>query len=331
VRPALGINFLKRDGTQLVGEFSMAKKRRSKREFPHVTLESLRILNRLIPYRPSETITARSDKLATAVLQKFLGPDWIEKHITKSKTGYLRNDVSTPKVHETHRMRRIVLAEMLYNLQGVKGFRSCLVELAGGQVESTYGALEIGRMLATTAFDKALTFRFVTPSGISKRDYDLSIKCFDGVRICGETKCKMEETKITLRTIEGSLGTAKDQLPEDAPGIVFVKVPRFWIDDEKFAADMRKLADRFLSRSPSIVSVKYYTAVIVQEEDLAGETIGEIVAFDERTNPNHKFKKFRDRNWHMFPTTQIPAPRPRTNYNGLPSTWQRLFVRTTEL
>jgi hypothetical protein len=309
----------------------MAKKLRSKRVFPRVTLESLRILNRLIPYRPSETITARSDKLAIAVLQKFLGPDWIEKHILKSKAGFLRDDVSTSQIKETLRMRRVVLAEMLYNLQKIKGFHSCLVELSGDQVESTYGALEIGRMLATMVTDKALTFRFVTRSGIKRRDYDLSIKCSDGVRICAETKCKMEETKITLRTIENSFGIAKDQLPESAPGIVFVKVPRFWIDDEKFAADMRKLADRFLSRSPSIVSVKYYMAVIVQEEDSAGETIGEIVAFDERTNPNHKFRKFKDRNWHMFPATQIPAPRPRTNYNGLPSTWQRLFVRTTEL
>jgi hypothetical protein len=52
---------------------------------------------------------------------------------------------------------------------------------------------------------------------------------------------------------------------QEVPGIVFVKTPRAWIEDETFADRMLKLADRFLVRSPSIVSVKYYTVRVVQE------------------------------------------------------------------
>ena len=148
----------------------MAKKQGGNRVSRTVTIDSIRILNRLIPYRASESITARSDKLAIAVLQKFFGPEWIERHIAKSRKGFLRNDISTPETRETCRMRRVLLAEMLYNLQIVDGFASCIDELVGGQIESTYAALEIGRMLVTMATDKGMTFRFVKPSKTPQAD-----------------------------------------------------------------------------------------------------------------------------------------------------------------
>jgi hypothetical protein len=176
-----------------------------------------------------------------------------------------------------------------------------------------------------------MTFRFVTPCGIKRRDYDLSMKFSDGVCVRAETKCKIEETKITLRTIEKPMSIAKSQLPTTAPGVVFIKAPRTWIEDEKFVKDMHGLADRFLARSRFIVSVKYYIVSIVQERDAFGESIGEVIGVHERFNPNHQFRKFSGRDWRMFPSTPGPVPRPRTNYNGLPDTWQRLAVRDTSL
>jgi hypothetical protein len=309
----------------------MAKKRRIERVFPTITIDSIRILNRLIPFRMTESITARSDKLAIAVLQKFFGPDWIRDHIEASRRGFLRVDNTTPEIRETQRMRRMMLAEILYNLQKIKGFTSCLVDLYTGQIESSYAALEIGRLLCTQALDRKMSFHFVTRSGIKKRDYDLSITFSDGVAVHAETKCKMEATKITLRTIEESFSTAKAQLPDTVPGIVFVKVPRIWIDDEAFVAKMYGLADRFLARSPSILSVKYYVVKVVQERDQFGEAVGEIVGVHERLNPNHRFRKFASRDWRMFPNVPGPLPSPRTNYNGMPESWQRLIVQNTTL
>jgi hypothetical protein len=309
----------------------MSEKRDNKRPFPAVTYAEIWRLNSLIPDRIFESPSARSDKLAVAYLQKVFGPDWIERHITApKKDGFLSYNDSTPLIRETRRMRRILLMEMLYNLAHIKGFRSCLEEMAAGQVESTYASLEIGRMLRTMATDKGLSFRFVSRSQRARHDYDLSIKCSDGVTIRAETKCKQEETKITLTTIEDSLSRAKSQLPKTVPGIIFIKVPRFWLDDEEFALQMRKLADRFLARSPSIVSIKYYTAVVVREEDMRGETIGEVVAFREQTNEQNKFRKLKSRNWHMFPETGPALPPASTNYNGMPSNWQRLFVARSD-
>jgi hypothetical protein len=315
----------------------MAKQQSSKRVFPEVTLDSIRTLNRLIPFRVSESVTARSDKLAKAVLMKLFGPEWIAKHVERSRKGFIREGGSTVLLLETHRMRRIMLAEMLFNMQRIPGFRSCLVDLYSGQIEPTYATLEVGRLLCTQALDRErMLFRFVTPSGIQKelarRDYDISIKFSDGVAARLEAKCKLEETKITIRTIDETLSKAKGQLPETVPGIVFVKVPRNWIDDLKFAKAMLSLADRFLARSPSIVSVKYHTVNIVRQQDaFGGETVGEILAVNERMNPKHHFRKLKERDWTMFPSTSGPAPVPQTDYNGMPATWQRLIVRTNNL
>ena len=74
----------------------MAQKRRSKR-IVSVSLDSLRVLNNLIPYRLTESHSARADKLAIAVLQKFFGPEWIEEYVSSvSKDRFLQLDFSTP-------------------------------------------------------------------------------------------------------------------------------------------------------------------------------------------------------------------------------------------
>jgi hypothetical protein len=291
---------------------------------PIVTLEQIRRVNSLIPQRRFETISGRSDKLAIEVIRRFLGADWIAEHITSGK-GFLRDDKSTAAI-ETLRMRRIVLGEMLYNFQSATGFRNCWTELRAGQVESAYASMEIGRMLITKAIDPALTFEFVTPSSVKRQDYDLAITLGDGTPICAETKCKMEDTKITIRTLESSFSAAKRQLPEDVPGIIFVKYPRAWIAKGSFVDGMRALASRVLERSPAIVSIKFYSSHVVEERDPGGNTQTEIVEFEEHSNSNHHFSQFADRNWNIFPAGQFVQGVPKLNYNGLPSTWQRLIV-----
>jgi Tfp pilus assembly protein PilV len=312
----------------------VAKERGCKRDFPEVTIDWIRRINRLIPYRQFESITARSDKLAIAILQRFFGPEWSNRHVETSRSGFIRMDNSDPARQETQRMRRIMLVEMLYNFQRTRGFRSCLKEMAGGQIESTYATLEVGRLLRTQALDRNLDFRFVTPSGIPKevarRDYDLSIRFSDGTVARAEAKCKLEETKITIRTVDETLSRAKSQLPERVPCMVFVKVPHHWLNDATFKDAMLSLADRFLARSPFIVSVKYHTMRIDYFEEQQGQTISEVILVNERMSPSHKFQKL-NKNWTMFPSTPSSPPPPRADYNGMPDTWQRLLVRDTNL
>jgi hypothetical protein len=231
----------------------MAEKRRGKKILPRVTVDSLRTLDRLIPFRQHEPPTLRAYKLSKAIIQKFVGSDWIDQHIDRARSGYLRFRDDPPQAREQHYMRTIVLAEMLYNLQKIKNFDCCLHELVAGQVEGAYAALEIGRMLATSVTDKGMRFQFVKPSRRRGWSYDLSITFSDGIRVCAETKCKLEETAITLKTITESLKIANKQLPKTRPGFIFVKVPRFWLDDEKFSRGMIDVAEKFLRRTSRVV------------------------------------------------------------------------------
>ena len=79
---------------------------------------------------------------------------------------------------------------------------------------------------------------------------------------CAETKCKVEETEITLDTIERSLNKARAQMPSDMPGIIFVKVPRFWLDGEDFTFAMARLATEYFQKASKVVSIKYYTTLM---------------------------------------------------------------------
>jgi hypothetical protein len=265
--------------------------------------------------------------LSKAIIQKFVGSDWIDQHIDRARSGYLRFRDDPPQAREQHYMRTIVLAEMLYNLQKIKNFDCCLHELVAGQVEGAYAALEIGRMLATSVTDKGMRFQFVKPSRRRGWSYDLSITFSDGIRVCAETKCKLEETAITLKTITESLKIANKQLPKTRPGFIFVKVPRFWLDDEKFSRGMIDVAEKFLRRTSRVVSVKYYTASITYSRNIFGEQVGEVIAYREHSNPDHRFKRLKARNWNMFPENPSPLPPATINYSGLGPNWQRSIGR----
>jgi hypothetical protein len=301
----------------------MPKRRRRKKAFPRVTREELRTLIKLLARRPQQSPTAHAYQVSQAVIRKFLGLEWVQTHIWTSTTGYIRPDTSSALARETYYMRTTLLAEMLYNLQIVKGFDNCLTELKGGQIESAYAALEIARLLCTQATDRGLTFYFVTPR--RGRSYDLYITLSDGVTVRAEIKCKQEETDISLRTIKESLQHAKKyQLPKTRPGVIFVKVPRHWLD-ARFAEDLERLTDRFFRNTGRVVSVKFYTAEVTYRRDFLGETIGEVIQYKEHSNPHHRFAKLRDYKWTLFSENPPPGPPERMSYNGLPRAWQRWF------
>jgi hypothetical protein len=127
----------------------MAKKRRRRARFPRVDIDKVRRFNRLIPDRMSQTISARSDQLCIAVLRAFLGQEWIERHVESTRPGFLNMSGQTLDGRERRVMRRVALAEMLFNLQNIPGFDSCLEKLAAGDIEATYAVFDITRVVMT--------------------------------------------------------------------------------------------------------------------------------------------------------------------------------------
>ena len=114
-------------------------------------------------------------------------------------------------------------------------------------------------------------------------------------------------------------------MPSDTPGIIFVKIPRFWLKDEKFAADMAELAMEYFRQNRKIVSIKYYTHTIVMEKAWHGDTTGEIIAYQEHSNPNHRFDGLRAKGWQIFPDDPAIAPPERRSFNGMSPRWRRPF------
>jgi hypothetical protein len=260
-----------------------------------------------------------------AALTKVFGADWRDENIFHARTGFLKNvtDANTPLEQETHKIRIVLLAEMIWNLQDMPNFEACASQMYDrDKIESTYAELEIARLLYSKS---SASFQFRTPIGIKKKDYDLEVSYDDGVTVCAETKCKVEETEITLETIRRSFKKAREQMPSDRPGIIFVKVPRFWLDDEQFAFAMSDLANNYLREAPKIVSIKYYTASVVYEKEWHGDKTAEVVAYQEHSNPNHRFDLFRGKDWRIFPTDPSTQPPPRVSFNGMPPHWRRLF------
>jgi hypothetical protein len=184
-------------------------------------------------------------------------------------------------------MRIVLLAEMIWNLQDMDEFDSCIAQMhTPNKIESTYAELEIARLLYAIG---NVAFSFRTPTNVTAEDYDLEITYNDGVSVCADTKCKLEETDITLKTIEKSFRRAHDQMPSDRPGVIFVKIPRFWLDDERFAFSMVDSASKYFRSNRKIVSIKYYTTSIIFEKAPHGETTREIIAYQEHSNPDHRF------------------------------------------
>jgi hypothetical protein len=206
--------------------------------------------------------------------------------------------------------RLIDLSELLYNLQDVLGFDECIRRMRNGDIEGTYAELDFGRML----YLNQVPFRFVVPQQIRKRDYDIEILYPNGVIACADAKCKVETTEFTENGIRNVLKEAREQLPNDRPGIVFVKTPARWISDPLTVAAMLSRARRFLGGVRRIVSVKFYASPVVLRDNVMMHQH----AYKEISNPRTDFGD--GLNWDIFKKFDLPP-----EYNGMPPHWQRIL------
>jgi hypothetical protein len=182
--------------------------------------------------------TIRVYHTAKYIINEVFGRDWVARHIerrSRGSGGFFRSNFPNGPEAALHLIRVVSLAEMILNLQRVRGFPECAGQLKNpGQIEATFAELEVGKLL----FIHKVDFEFNTRTNIRRRDYDLRIRCPNGREAVADTKCKEESGQPSQSTINHSLDRARQQLPDQPPGIVFVKVPRLWIEDEAYAASL---------------------------------------------------------------------------------------------
>jgi len=162
-----------------------------------------------------------------AIIRHFLGDDWFRDHLHPDEAhpnSFLRPDFSASEVDAKFSVQTLELAELLFNLQSVGGFRQRLDQLALKQIQSGLAELQIGQVLKS----RGVPFRFVEPGEPTTVDVVFRLPC--GAEGFGEIKCKEEDTAYSDGTLTRALAKARQQIGKGNAGAVFVKVPITWVD-----------------------------------------------------------------------------------------------------
>jgi hypothetical protein len=269
-------------------------------------------LERRLPKDLSPAIKAYV--LSTWVLEEIFGQKWVDRFVGRSRTPtFLLNNHTNDKEAATHAIRVIQMAEMLINSQWIPEYAACIQQLeTAEQIEPTYAELDIARALISNK----VGFKFNERQHKRGEDFDLLITCPNGMVACADTKCKLETTPFSKQTIKNAIDHARKQnLPEDRPGIVFVKVPVDWVRDAETASQLVAVANQaFTGR---LVSVKFYTSYVDVIQD--GIVVREAMSWHEIINRRSRFEP--DANWHLFSMVSEPA----TSWNGMPPHWKRIL------
>lgn len=256
--------------------------------------------------------------LAVTVICHFFGKDWYYEHVfqdaaNSKPSGFMRIDYTPGFEGERKTSRVLDFAENLFNLQHIEGFDNRVDQMRSGQVEATFAEFDFARFLHI----HGIAFKFVVPSGARGRDYDFGITYPDGREACADAKCRLEETDIRPETVKNPLNTARSRnLPPDKPGIIFVKVPQTWLEQEAVRTGIYAVVREFLRTTERIVSVVVYATVTIE---LPGKQMMLMRhRFNEFMNEKHRFDM--SKSWALFKDFQVPD-----EWGGMPPNWQRVF------
>ncbi len=200
--------------------------------------------------------------LATVTLRHYLGDEWVNQNasalfqrkvITGNRKGrvFLRTGNLIVEESVRHELRIFQLAELIFNLQSVDGIDERILAIKEGCLESPYGELECAAQIKKAN----LPFRFVNPSGIKRKDYDVEIVSNLEHCLNCELKVTTEEKDLQKSTILNKLNAARKQLPEGQPGIIFLKVPESWLNQPNAQHLLGEVLDQFFRNTNRVVAV----------------------------------------------------------------------------
>jgi hypothetical protein len=196
----------------------------------------------------------------TSIVSHFLGRQWYADHayLTSPKTSFLHPHFGSDGLAPVWSMRMLNLAEMLFNLQGVGGFRVCLDHMTLDQLESALSELQVGMML----YQSRIAFRYIDPATMTGKSPDIEITLEDGSSALADIKCKYEETDVSEETVRNTLKKGLSQLPSGRPGLIFVKVPHAWTfeagETVMLPGSVIRATNAFLRNTSRVAKVVYY-------------------------------------------------------------------------
>jgi hypothetical protein len=105
-------------------------------------------------------------------------------------------------------------------------------------------------------------------------------------------------------------------LPPDAPGVVFVKVPQTWLEQEDERKGIYDVVREFLRNTGRIVSVVVYATVATEVTEQRMTLLRH--RFHEFLNSSHRFDKTKG--WALFKDYEVPK-----EWGGAHPRWVRVF------
>jgi len=226
--------------------------------------------------------------LAVKVLRHYLGEDWTNENIfslhrdvsKRNRAGrrYFKTEEGVPENQFRYQHRVILLAELLFNLQEIKGVEQRVESIQTGNLESTFAELEC----ASHIKQAGLNFSFVMTSGVKGQDFDIDIILSSGKRVHCELKAKAEQHELNKTSIYRTLDASRKQLPVDERGVVFLKIPDEWIKQPKLASIFQENLQKFFRQTNRVVAV-----VLLWEQWSFSQSVGGVVTTKFRVEINH--------------------------------------------
>lgn len=211
--------------------------------------------------------------IAMMVIIFMLGEKWHNDNIKKAKQKnetrmkYLITPQSNKKELLAHQFRTILLADCLFVLQFVKGFKYKLSEMRNLSPEKPQVMIEdyitellIGKMLVEDGHQ--IFFR--KPIQKKGEDYDIDIILKNDINLCAEIKCKRQDSAVNINNLRTKLIKASDQLPKDKKGIILIKVSEKLIRKKEFKSEAEGFLQAFYKNHPHVIAV-----VIIWEGSLS--------------------------------------------------------------
>jgi len=248
------------------------------------------------------------------IIHSFLGGEYFAKHFGPDAPddGFFKlTPAGATNVEAARNYRVVDLAELLFNLQHIRGFARCVIQMRDAEnPEPSYAELHVARMLYINDWQ----FRFVEPIGEKGKDYDFEINYFNN-RVCADAKCKIEATALSANTVTKTLSANRTQLPKDRPSVFFVKIPPSWIETSEGQKTTIQGVEAFFAQgSGRVVSVGLYCEPLWFNNGILQQRH----AYYEISNPRRRFGEKLD--WRFFNRWRPP----RQSHNVLPFKWIRL-------
>lgn len=161
-----------------------------------------------------------------ALFHYWLGKGWFNKRFTthpffNPKALGLETDPFMRQALISH------VAELLFNMQHVRGVENVVQRIAKGQQIADDVAELAGAALLQRA---GIEFEFVAPTNKKGADYDVEAR-LGGERVCFEMKGKVVDPSVS--TVFKTIKEAENQVPADTPNVIVIQPPNDWMITEK--------------------------------------------------------------------------------------------------